>query len=71
MDAYVFFVAGAGEAGLPAVAARVAALPGLPAGAFAVVGDDGAEELGLGRRVALPPGGAPVTGGHLGGGPPR
>ncbi|MCX5558001.1 hypothetical protein [Streptomyces sp. NBC_00038] len=53
-DAYVFFVTGAGEKELLAVASRVAALQGVPPGAFAVVSDDEAEEFGLGRRVALP-----------------
>jgi hypothetical protein len=53
-EAYVFFVTGAGEEELLAVASRVATLPGVPAGTFAVVGDDGAEVLGLGRRVTLP-----------------
>lgn len=53
-DAYVFFVTGADEKGLLAVASLVATHPGVPAGAFAVVGDDRAEELGPGRRVPLP-----------------
>ncbi|MFJ4844473.1 MULTISPECIES: hypothetical protein [unclassified Streptomyces] len=53
-DVYVFFVAGAGEGDLLTVASRVAALPGVPAGTVAVVSDDKAEELGQGRRVALP-----------------
>ncbi|MFJ4620446.1 hypothetical protein [Streptomyces sp. NPDC088812] len=53
-DAYVFFVTGAGEEELLAVASRVALLPGVPAGAFAVVSHDDAEEFGMGRRVALP-----------------
>ncbi|MER7486117.1 hypothetical protein ABTY20_09475 [Streptomyces sp. NPDC126497] len=53
-DAHVFFVTGAGEARLLAVASRVAALPGVPTGTFAVVSDDEAEEFGLGRRVTLP-----------------
>ncbi|CAM5374663.1 putative protein OS=Streptomyces cyaneofuscatus OX=66883 GN=G3I52_05385 PE=4 SV=1 [Streptomyces cyaneofuscatus] len=53
-DAYVFFVTGAAEEELLAVASRVATLPGVPAGAFAVVSDDEAEEFGQGRRVALP-----------------
>ncbi|XMN09256.1 hypothetical protein ACK8N7_26085 [Streptomyces griseobrunneus] len=53
-DAYVFLVTGAACEELLAVAARVAALPGVPAGAFAVVSDDEAEEFGRGRRVALP-----------------
>ncbi|MFM9595075.1 hypothetical protein ACKI1J_35195 [Streptomyces scabiei] len=53
-DVYVFFVTGAGEADLLAVASRVAALPGVPAGTVAFISTDEAEELGLGRRVALP-----------------
>lgn len=36
-DVYVFFVTGAGEGDLLAVASRVATLPGVPAGAVAVV----------------------------------
>ncbi|WP_245641172.1 hypothetical protein [Streptomyces megasporus] len=51
---YVFFVTGAGEGDLLAVASRVAALPGVPAGTVAFVSTDEAEEFGLGRRVALP-----------------
>ena len=51
--AYVFFITGAAEADLLAVASRVAALPGIPGGAFAVVSDAGAEEAGVGRRVEL------------------
>jgi hypothetical protein len=53
-DVYVFFVTGAGERDLLAVASRVATLPGVPAGAVAVVSNDEAEGFGLGRRVALP-----------------
>ncbi|MER7185279.1 hypothetical protein ABT404_38460 [Streptomyces hyaluromycini] len=53
-DVYVFFVTGAGEGRLLTAASRVAALSGVPAGTVAVVSDDEAEELGLGRRVALP-----------------
>ncbi len=53
-DAYVFFVAGAGEEEMLAVASRVATLSGVPAGTFAGVSDDEAEEFGLGRHVALP-----------------
>lgn len=53
-DAYVFFVTGAADEELLAVASRVATLPGVPAGAFAVVSDAEAEEFGRGRRVALP-----------------
>ncbi len=51
--AYVFFVTGAAEADLLAVASRVAALPGVPGGVFTVVTDEGAEEIGVGRRVEL------------------
>jgi len=35
------------------VAADVAALPGVPQGVFAIVTDDEAEEMGVGRRVRL------------------
>lgn len=52
-ETYVFFLAGAPEDVLLHVAADVAALPGIPAGAFAVVTDDQSEEIGNGRRVAL------------------
>jgi hypothetical protein len=52
--AYVFFIAGAALDRLLAVAAQVAALAVVPAGAFAVVTDDEAEEMGRGRRVKLP-----------------
>jgi len=51
--AYAFFITGADLDRLVAVAARVAALPTIPAGAFAVVTDDEAEEMGRGRRVSL------------------
>lgn len=54
-DFYVFFVTGAAEAELLGVAARVAALPGVPAGALAVVSDDPDGEIGRGRRLELPP----------------
>ncbi|MEV7981868.1 hypothetical protein [Streptomyces sp. NPDC086519] len=53
-DVYVFFITGAGEGDLLAVASRVATLLGLPAGTVAIVSNDEAEEFGLGRRVALP-----------------
>lgn len=55
-DAYVFFLAGADEETLLDAASRAALLDGVPAGAFAMVTDDKAEEFGLGRRVALPVG---------------
>jgi hypothetical protein len=51
--AYVFSITGAAADRLLAVAGQVAALPAVPAGAFAVVTDDDAEELGRGRRVKL------------------
>ena len=52
-DHYVFFIAGADERTLLNVAARVASRPGVPTGVFAMVTDDDAEEVGLGRRVEL------------------
>ncbi|MGI5486731.1 hypothetical protein [Microtetraspora malaysiensis] len=52
-DVYVFFITGADEEALLAVASRAATLDGVPAGTFAVVTDDNAEEFGLGRRVDL------------------
>ncbi|WP_405561396.1 hypothetical protein OHV08_04915 [Streptomyces canus] len=51
---YVFVVTGAGEGDLLALASSMATLPGAPAGSVAVVSNDGAEEFGLGRRVARP-----------------
>jgi hypothetical protein len=53
-DFYVFFIAGGAEADLLAVASQVAALEGVPSGAFAMVTDDEAGEFGMGRRVSLP-----------------
>lgn len=53
-DVYVFFITGTREEALLAVASRVATLDGVPAGAFAMVTDDEAEEFGMGRRVDLP-----------------
>lgn len=52
-DAYVFFISGASEAALLAVAGRVAALPTAPGGVFAIVTDTDADEFGVGRRVEL------------------
>ncbi|TDB76357.1 hypothetical protein [Micromonospora sp. KC723] len=54
-DHYLFFVTGTSEPALLSVAAEVASLDRVPAGAFAVVTDDEAAEFGMGRRVALPP----------------
>lgn len=53
-DVYVFFLTGTDEAAVLAVASRLAGLDRVPAGSFAMVTDDEAEEFGLGRRVALP-----------------
>ncbi|MFE3829378.1 hypothetical protein [Streptomyces sp. NPDC059092] len=50
---YVFFIAGATEEVLLDVASGTAGLPGIPGGAFAMVTNDEAEEVGLGRRVEL------------------
>ncbi|MFI2652288.1 hypothetical protein [Micromonospora fulviviridis] len=52
-DVYIFFISGADEAALLAVASRVAKLRSVPPGAFAVVTDVEADEYGQGRRVAL------------------
>lgn len=52
-DNYVFFVHGASEAALLAAATRIARMPGVPAGAFAMVTDTEAAEFGLGTRVDL------------------
>ena len=52
-DNYVFFIYGASEAALLAAATRIARMPGVPAGAFAMVTDTEAAEFGLGTRVDL------------------
>jgi hypothetical protein len=52
-DHYLFFLTRASETTLLAVAAEVAALPGVPRGAFAIVTDDESDEPGVGRRVPL------------------
>jgi|SRR5690349_19332869 len=54
-DDYVFFITGADEATLLAVASRMATLDGVPSGAFALITDEGADEICTGRRVSLPP----------------
>jgi hypothetical protein len=51
--AYVFCITGDSEQELLAAAARVARLPGVPRGAYAIVTDDEVEELGVGRREEL------------------
>jgi hypothetical protein len=53
-DHFVFLLAGATEAGLLSAASRVAALDGVPVGAFALVTDTDAPDMGTGRRVDLP-----------------
>lgn len=45
---------GHAEDALLAVAARVAALPGVPEGVFAVITDEDSPEIGAGRRVEPP-----------------
>jgi hypothetical protein len=52
-DDYVFFLHGASETALLAVATRIARMPGIPAGAYAMVTDSDAGEFGLGTRVEL------------------
>jgi hypothetical protein len=52
-EVYVFLINAASEDRLLSVAARIADLPGVPAGVYAVVTDDEAEEFGIGRRVEL------------------
>ncbi|PMR58839.1 hypothetical protein C1A38_22355 [Verrucosispora sp. ts21] len=44
-DVYVFFITAASEASLLTAASRVATLDGVPAGAFAIVTDDGSSKL--------------------------
>jgi hypothetical protein len=52
-EVYVFLINAASEDRLLSVAARIADLPGVPAGVYAVVTDDEAEEFGIGRKVEL------------------
>lgn len=49
-DEYLFVVSGASESELVALAKKVAALPGMPAGVYATVSNSGAD-MGAGRRV--------------------
>ncbi len=51
--AYVFSVADAPERALLKIAGRIAELPGIPVGVFAVVTTEHEEELGRGRRLDL------------------
>ena len=50
---YVVVITGADESILLSIAGRLATLPGAPTGVFAMVTDDEADELGLGRRVDI------------------
>jgi hypothetical protein len=52
-DEYVFFISGASESQLISIASRVAALPSVPACAFAIITDDSSEEIGSGTRAEL------------------
>lgn len=52
-DEYIFCITDATEAELINAAGRVASLPGVPTGVYAVVTDDEAEEFGVGTRVDL------------------
>lgn len=52
-DAYVIVITGADEATLTGVASRVANLPGIPTGVFAMITDADAEELGQGTTVEI------------------
>jgi hypothetical protein len=49
-DEYLFFVSGASESDLVALAKKVADLPGMPAGVYATVTDSEAD-MGAGKRV--------------------
>lgn len=51
-DEYLFFVSDASESDLLSIARRVANLPGVPAGVYALVTDTEAD-MGDGRRVDL------------------
>lgn len=48
---YIFFVWNAPDEDLVALARKVSQLPGVPAGAYAVVTDTDAEEFGVGRKI--------------------
>jgi hypothetical protein len=51
--AYVVVITGADESTLLTIANRVANLPGVPTGVFAMVTDDEADELGQGRKEEI------------------
>ena len=50
---YVIVLTGAEESALIGLANRVANLPGIPTGVFAMLTDDEAEELGQGTKVEI------------------
>ena len=50
---YVFFFSGADEADLLGAAGRIATMPGVPTGIFAVVTDSDSGAIGEGRRVDI------------------
>ena len=52
-DVYVFSIHDADESQLLAVARRIADLPGVPTGVFAVVTDTEAEDYGMGERFDI------------------
>jgi len=52
-DAYVIVITGADEATLTGIANRVASLPGIPTGVFAMITDADAEELGQGIMIEI------------------
>ena len=52
-DAYVIVITGADEATLTGIANRVASLPGIPTGVFAMITDADAEELGQGTMIEI------------------
>ncbi len=52
---YIFFLTGGSEDDLLIFATAIAALPGVPAGTFAMVTDSDADDFGLGRKVELIP----------------
>ncbi|GAA1215605.1 glutamyl-tRNA amidotransferase [Rhodoglobus aureus] len=52
-DAYVIVITGADESTLTGIANRVANLPGIPTGVFAMVTDADAEELGQGTMIEI------------------
>ncbi|GAA3566942.1 hypothetical protein [Kribbella ginsengisoli] len=51
---YLFFLTGADEQTLLAIAADVARLPGIPPGPYAIVTTDDSDEPGVGRNEPLP-----------------